>query len=322
MLRIARGKYTPEKLHRGLSAFNRARLSPALDAADWERDLAMELRLRQAEHRFVEDERACVHGWASTAPSEPRAFLHWFEDLNEHGPGQNDALFPWLAEHATFEQMRWFLRQEMAGEAGFEDLVALTQIKLPIQAKLELARNYWDEMGQGRAAAMHGPLLAQLGEALDLGYGAEIVWPSLALGNLMVALAVNRHYTYQSIGALGVIEMTAPWRAAHVNAGLKRLGVGGAARRYYALHATLDVKHSLAWNREVLMSLVASEPRAAFAIAEGALLRLRAGARCFECYRRELTAPECSAQITKPLQHGAIMPNETITDIGTVADVG
>jgi hypothetical protein len=103
----------------------------------------------------------------------------------------------------------------------------------------------------------------------------------------MVALAAHRRYAYASIGALGVIELTAPGRAAKVNAGLKRLGIAGEARRYFALHATLDVKHSAAWNREVLGPLVAADPRVARPIAEGALMRLNAGAKCFERYRRE-----------------------------------
>ncbi len=85
-----------------------------------------------------------------------------------------------------------------------------------------------------------------------------------------------------------MIELTAPGRAVYVNRGLKRLGLGGEVRRYFALHATLDVKHSEAWNREVLRPLVAENPRVAPAIAEGALLRLTAGARCFARYRREL----------------------------------
>ena len=33
---------------------------------------------------------------------------------------------------------------------------------------------------------------------------------ALALGNTMIALARNRRYAFHSIGALGVIEMTAP----------------------------------------------------------------------------------------------------------------
>jgi hypothetical protein len=106
-----------------------------------------------------------------------------------------------------------------------------------------------------------------------------------------VALAVHRRYAFQSIGALGAIELTAPGRATKVNAGLARLGVGGEARRYFALHATLDLKHSAAYSREVLRPLVTSDPRLARPIAEGALARLVAGARCFERYRRELGLP-------------------------------
>lgn len=241
------------------------------------------------EGQFVEQERRAVTKRAAGVPRDADAFVAWFEALKHDGPGQNDALFPWLAEAAPLEAMRWFLRQEVAGEAGFDDLVAVTQVKLPESAKLELARNYWDEMGQGNVGGMHGPMLERLARALGIdGAGGDVVEESLALGNLMIAMAMNRRYTYHSIGALGAIELTAPGRAAQVNRGLKRLGIGGDVRRYFALHATLDVKHSEAWNREVLRPLVAENPELAPAIAEGALLRLSAGARCFSRYRREL----------------------------------
>jgi hypothetical protein len=279
-----------EDLHRRLNHFARRRMLPTIDdGASWEDDLREECEMRRLERAWVEAERAAIAAQAARAPSEAGAFVAWFEALRDVGPGQHDPLFPWLAEHASFEQMTWFLRQEMAGEAGFDDLVALTQVRLPVQAKLELARNHWDEMGQGQARAMHGPMLERLAHALDLTVSADqTVWESLALANLMVALASNRHYAFQAIGALGVIELTAPDRAARVNAGLKRLGVRADARRYYALHATLDRKHAAAWNREVLHSLVASDPCASRPIAQGALLRQRAGARCFERYRRQL----------------------------------
>jgi hypothetical protein len=278
----------PERLHRLLAASHADRLNPSVDRGDWERSLQREFDVRLIEHRFVEAERKEVASAVASAPREASRFVRWFESLEQTGPGQHDSLFQWLAESANYEQMCWFLRQEMAGEAGFDDLVALTQVKLPERAKLEMARNYWDEMGQGHAAGMHGPMLNRLADELKLQSGGETVWESLALGNLMVALASERHYAYQSVGALGVIELTAPGRAKLVNAGLKRLGVHGSARQYFALHATLDVRHSIAWNAEVLAPLVRETPEAARCIAEGALLRLRAGSRCFERYRREL----------------------------------
>jgi hypothetical protein len=254
---------------------------------DWESSLQEEIACRRLERAFVESERAALAGQIRHVPTQPDAFVRWFEELKEHGPGQGDPLFPWLASQASVEDMCWFLRQEMAGEAGFEDLVALTQVKLPSRPKLEMARNYWDEMGLGHEQGMHGPMLGRLGRELPESEFTP-VWESLALGNLMVALATARCYTYQSIGALGVIELTAPGRAELVNAGLKRLHFDGVARRYFALHATLDVRHSQTWNREVLAPLVADNPRIAPLLAEGALMRLQAGARCFERYRSEL----------------------------------
>ncbi|MDP9071611.1 MAG: iron-containing redox enzyme family protein [Actinomycetota bacterium] len=40
------------------------------------------------------------------------------------------------------------------------DLVAVCQIGMEGVAKLELARNYWDEMGRGQAADVHAELHA------------------------------------------------------------------------------------------------------------------------------------------------------------------
>jgi hypothetical protein len=162
-------------------------------------------------------------------------------------------------------------------------------VKLPRRIKLELARNYWDEMGRGNAKGMHGPMLDRLVEYLELDPQIEhTVWESLSLANAMTALATRRDHAWHALGALGVVELTAPGRSAAVAIGLKRLGVPPKARSYFDLHATLDIKHSISWNREVIGPAVAEDPRRARAIAEGALIRLTCGERCFERYRSEL----------------------------------
>jgi hypothetical protein len=274
-----------------LSRWNHERLAVGKPSAYWEAELTDEQAMRRLEGRFIEAGRAQVVDQAAEAPTDADGFVRWFEDLKLSGPGQNDPLFPWLAERASFADMRWFLLQEVAGEAGFDDLVAMTQVKMPTRAKLELARNYWDEMGHGGESGMHGPMLDQLARALDLNPTIEgTVAPSLALGNTLVAFATTRRYAYHAIGALGAVELTAPWRAGLVADGLKRLGVG-KERRYFALHSTLDIKHSEAWNAEVLRPLVEADPDCARFIAEGALMRLACGARCFEAYRQKLWAP-------------------------------
>lgn len=277
-----------DEVQRYLAAFNAIRFTPTIPSEDWRKDIAARADGALVEGEFLEKERAVVRPLALTAPTDPDGFLAWFERLKEVGPGQNDPLFPWLAHSASLEEMKWFLTQEVAGEAGFEDLTALTQVRIPRRAKLELARNYWDEMGRGKPKGMHGPLLETL--AIRLGLAPQVettVWEALALANTMAGLAGNRRYAFHSIGALGVIEMTAPDRAALVAAGLKRLGIPAGDRHYFDLHSILDVKHSLAWNAEVIRPLVFERPEIAFAIAEGALMRLICGQRCFERYRKE-----------------------------------
>lgn len=287
--RSARSPWSARGLQQGLVRLNEWRFRPRDCNDDDAEDLgfAAEVELRALERAFIESERQAVAPLLADLPSDAHDFVAWFENLKLVGPGQNDPLFPWLAEAASFEEMKWFLGQEVAGEAGFEDLLALTQVKMPRDAKLEMARNYWDEMGQGNSKAMHGPLLETLARTLELNVPLDdVVVESLALSNLMAGLACNRQYAFHSVGALGVIELTAPGRAKLVNAGLKRLNVAPEARKYFALHATLDVQHSIAWNREVLLPLLSSRPGLARALAEGALMRLRAGERCFGRYRR------------------------------------
>ncbi len=285
----ANQQFYSDNFQRSLARWNRQRLQPQFPTEDWSGRIESDSHMLKLEGEFLEFLRYEVTEEAAEAPSSPGQFVEWFENLKEVGPGQGDPLFPWLAETADADQLRWFFEQEAAGEAGFDDLVAYTQIKLPASAKLELARNYWDEMGRGNPKGMHGPMLQRLVEAVAVNPTIETtVGESLALANAMTAMATCRRYAWHSVGALGVVELTAPGRSAQVAKGLQRIGLTAEERRYFDLHAVLDVKHSEAWNREALYPLVSEDPRRARAIAEGALIRLHCGARCFDRYRKHL----------------------------------
>jgi hypothetical protein len=286
---FAQSDADPDSFHQQLAHFNVSRVAVQMPSVQWATELQTELDWRLAEGHYLEALRAQVAPLLPSQASSTNAFVHWFESLAIHGPGQQHPLFDWLADSATLPQMHWFLTQEAAGEAGFDDLLAYTQVKLPIQAKLECARNYWDEMGHGKQSAMHGQMLEHMVGELDLKPSIEAtVWQALALSNTMLGLATTRRYTYQSIGALGVIELTAPGRVKQVSVGMKRLGLDGRMRAYFDLHAALDVSHAKAWIREIIRPLVDADPGCAAFIAEGALMRLVCGEQCFERYSAEL----------------------------------
>jgi len=285
----AGSQFLTDSFQRGLAHWNRERLAPGLGDRDWRQALDRDQRMLRLEGGFIEDLRVEIAAQAALAPTDADGFIAWFEDLKAAGAGQGDPLFPWLAETASRDELRWFFEQEAAGEAGFDDLVAMTQVKLPVRPKLELARNYWDEMGRGNARGMHGPMLDQLVETLAVMPVVEnTVWESLCLANAMTAMASTRRYAWHSVGALGVIELTAPGRSADVARGLRRIGLSDRERRYFDLHAVLDIKHSADWNAEAIRPAVEEDPRRATAMAEGALIRLACGERCFDRYRAEL----------------------------------
>ncbi|MET3713515.1 hypothetical protein ABIC65_004247 [Sphingomonas trueperi] len=284
-----RSQFLTDSFQRGLAHWNRERLEPGFPSDDWQRRFERDMRMERLQGAFLEELRAEVIDEAAEAPTDVDGFIDWFEELQATGPGQGDPLFPWLAEQADRDQLRWFFEQEAAGEAGFDDLVAMTQVKLPTRPKLELARNYWDEMGHGTEKGMHGPMLDALVDTLAVTPVIEnTVWESLCLANAMTAMASSRRYAWHSVGALGAIELTAPGRSAATAEGLKRVGLSPKEARYFTLHAVLDIKHSEDWNREAIRPAVEDDPRRATAMAEGALIRLRCGARCFEAYRERL----------------------------------
>jgi hypothetical protein len=276
-----------------LASFHRQLLTPALPHHQPPSAIDAEMSLRASAREFLDRSRLAVAEEARECPTAGDAFVAWFLHLKDVGPGQGDPLFAWLEERADYAQMRWFIAQEVSGEAGFDDLVALTQVKAPAQAKLEMARNFWDEMGRGIARNTHGYLLERIARTmhLDLMPRGPVLLPVLELTNLMIGMASTRAYAYHAMGALGIIELTAPQRVACIANGLQRLGFSSEQRRYYDLHAALDPQHASSWITEVLLTVIAGDAAIAHAVAEGALMRLHAGARCAAAYRQALAVP-------------------------------
>jgi hypothetical protein len=273
-----------EPLHRRLAEFNRTRLAPRLSEEDWQQQLRQELELRTVEGHFLEAERTRVHATAETAPTQPREFVTWFEQLRVSTQAQSAGFFPWLAQRATRGDVSWFLAQELPAERGLEDVLALCQIAQSFRAKLEMARNYWDEMGQGNASATRTRLLDCLERELQVEMTDPPEWEGLARSNLMLGLATNRRYAYQALGALGMLELASAVQAAHVNTALARLGFSDESRGFFAVRERLAPLRAHAWNEGVLLPLMAQDARCAVAIAEGALMRLSADARCQRRY--------------------------------------
>lgn len=158
-------------------------------------------------------------------------------------------VYDWLADAAGTEEIRWFLALEGGPDAGFDDLVAVCQIGIDGEPKLELATNYWDEMGNGDDRAVHTNLYRRLVSALELPPVDENGLPLEALrrNTLTGLLATNRRLQPELVGALGTIELQAGPRCRRVVRALQRVGAGRDSRAFYEEHATADPRHGKDW---------------------------------------------------------------------------
>lgn len=278
-----------QRFHVALSHLNRTRLLP-VTRKDFPQTLERMRDLVLAEHRFLESERHEVRAAARAVPSDPARFATWFEDLRNTGSEQFDPLFDYIAEKCSFEEARWLLRQDVANQAGFDDLVALAQVRMPEAAKLTLARHYWDKAERREPKEMRGPLLGRLAEVMGVATASTetIVWESLARANMLVGFAHSRRYAFQAIGAIGAVELTSSTRAPRILRALDRLEAPKSASYYLGLDASVDAGHWQHWRDGIAVPLVSAFPEAAAHIAEGALALINASARMFGRYREHL----------------------------------
>jgi hypothetical protein len=184
-------------------------------------------------------------------------------------------VYQWIARDATAGDIAEFLSWEGGPDAGFDDLVAACQVGLTGPAKMELATNYWDEMGDGQASDVHTTLHAQLAHSLQL---RRIPWsqqPTSALERSALGglLATNRWLQPEMLGALGLIELEAGPRCRLVLQGLERVGAPAAAMPFYEVHADVDPRHGKDWLENAIAPTVAEHPSWAPRILRGALWR-------------------------------------------------
>ena len=170
--------------------------------------------------------------------------------------------YRWLAAEATWPEVVDFLALEGGPDGGFDDLVALCQVGLAGSAKLELATNYWDEMGQGESAGVHTRLYDDLVEAIEMPHHPRTELPTAALerGALGGLLATNRWLQPEMIGALGLLELQAGPRCRLVLKAFDRLGAPPGAYPFYVEHAEVDPRHGQDWMDKAIEPLAAQYP--------------------------------------------------------------
>jgi Iron-containing redox enzyme len=191
--------------------------------------------------------------------------------------------YRWLAKQATMDELVAFLSLEGGPDGGFDDLVAACQVGLAGSAKLELATNYWDEMGDGDGDAVHTVLHQRMAAALGVTAMPLELQPVEALARTALGglLATNRWLQPEMIGALGLIELQAGPRCRLVLQAFDRLGAPAQAYPFYEVHAEVDPRHGKDWLDKAVAPLAAEHPEWAERMVRGAWWRETVNAEFF-----------------------------------------
>ncbi|MGB3412101.1 MAG: iron-containing redox enzyme family protein [Microthrixaceae bacterium] len=192
-------------------------------------------------------------------------------------------VYEWLANVATWDQLVRFLTLEGGPDAGFDDLVALSQVGIRNGPKVVLAANYWDEMGRGELNGVHTVLHDQLVAAINMPRLKRDELPISALARLAVGglLATNRYLQPEALGAFGLIELQAGPRCRAVIRALTRLDAPEGAFAFYEEHARADPHHGKAWLDGVIGVLAADHDGWAERMVCGAVWRQNVNTRFF-----------------------------------------
>lgn len=193
-------------------------------------------------------------------------------------------VYHWLATEATWADTVWFLALEGGPDAGFDDLVAACQLGLRERPKLELASNYWDELGNGRIEDIHTVLHDKMVAAVEMPRIPRVAQPLSALERSALGglLATNRALQPEMLGALGLLESQAGPRCRMVVRAFERLAAPPDALPFYVVHAEVDPIHGKNWLDNAIAPLEAEHPAWRPRMTRGAWWRSQLNAAFFD----------------------------------------
>lgn len=213
-----------------------------------------------------------------TIPTDGEEYVSWLRrQISDHPARLHPYYSTYLRDHASLEDLQDFLLQETTLDPRFDDVLAMMQVGTSGQTKMEMAQNFWDEMGNGEDAMVHSSMFTTVLNAAGVDpkdRKDDMYLESNICGNLSVFMAMHRSNFYKAVGYFGVTEYLAPSRFKHVLSAWERLNLAPEDIEYHRLHIRIDTVHANAWFNKVVLPLVNSCPSNGRDIAIGAFIRL------------------------------------------------
>ena len=185
-----------------------------------------------------------------------------------------------LRDEPRLTRLREFAVHRSAYQLKEADPHSWALPRLSGRAKAALVEIQYDEYGRGVPGRAHAELFATTMRALDLddSYGHYVdALPAvtLATGNLIGLLGLQRRLTPALIGHLALFEMTSTGPMARYSQALQAVGVGPEGREFFDVHVVADAYHEVLAVTDLVGGLLEDSPRSGPEICFGALALTR-----------------------------------------------
>lgn len=235
----------------------------------------LELATIEAQDRMIES------GLVESAPAEPGRYLSWLKGaVRAHRAFKHPYYTEFINLEADDGDLRTYAIQESVVDGRFDDFLAMMQVGTSGAAKMEIANNFWDEMGNGDPDSVHTHLFNKIYDVFDIRpdeLESTMTAHDLLSGNLAVLVCRYRSMYPEAVGFLGVTEWLVPDRFVNVLNAWSRLGLPEVGVTYHKLHVTIDSQHAAGWFHNVVLPAATSEYMR-WGIARGALWRANSSA--------------------------------------------
>jgi pyrroloquinoline quinone (PQQ) biosynthesis protein C len=246
------------------------------------------------ENQFIKYEEKLISPsiWKDI-PVDGDNYVKWLSEIIQNHQAYKHPFYEdYLNKHATLDDLRYFLVQESTIDTRFDDFLALVQVGTDGGIKLEIASNYWDEMGNGEESKMHTVMFSRTMSHMgndSTAFSDDLTPEALICGNLSLMLSLRRNHFYKAIGYFAATEYMTPRRFKNVVAAWQKNNLELSEAEYYKEHIRIDAIHANNWFKNVVSPIIDKNPDAAIEITRGALYRLNTSKRYLDVLLSKFT---------------------------------
>lgn len=291
----------PHGFHVQLSAMHRVASRLVLLPEKSADDIAYNAMFYRTQQSYLDSLRLSIAPYVNHVSKNPEKFIGWMASLAHIGPGQQHAVLERIAHEADSSHVLRIAADQARTALQFKNCRNDSKTKIKALISSEAA----DLFDMREEYCFNTTMIKFLSNAVVPESNVEffppadsaLVWETLALENMELALMSSSRYVYQQVGSVIAERICAPRRFSKILAGLKRTHDLTVSTETILDGRRPDNFFILDWAKEFIVPIIRLNPAISLYLAEGAMMRLLCVERCMDRYDHDLDGAQDAMEI-------------------------